>query len=133
MPADPRARAAVALAVAAGVLPPVATEPCADCGARARFRHHEQGYAPEHWLAVVPLCGRCHSRRHIAQGTRKSRSTRPSDLFSVRCATTSREKWVAAAQAERRTLNNAVNLAMDEWAERVLEAQRLKTDGADGR
>ena len=38
---------------------------CADCGAPAQEYHHES-YEREHWLDVVPLCTRCHKRRHNA-------------------------------------------------------------------
>ena len=34
------------------------------CGNRAQEYHHHLGYAPEHWLAVIPLCLVCHRSIH---------------------------------------------------------------------
>ena len=131
MPADPRAHAAIAHAVAAGVLPPVATVPCADCGGRARFRHHEQGYAPEHWLAVVPLCGRCHSRRHAEQGTRKRPAAQPSDLFSVRMPRDLHQQLLEVARADDSTLNRTLVVAVRRYVEQMRAPQGEA--GPDGR
>ena len=38
--------------------------PCYDCGEPAREYHHYLGYRKSHWLNVIPLCNKCHSRRH---------------------------------------------------------------------
>lgn len=37
---------------------------CCDCGANAEHYHHHLGYARSHWLDVVPLCMKCHAKRH---------------------------------------------------------------------
>lgn len=55
----------VSRAVKKGVLLPVATQRCCDCDAWAQQYHHNNGYEPEHWLDVVPLCRRCHVARHV--------------------------------------------------------------------
>lgn len=59
-----RARRAVRRQVASGDRPDPRGVRCADCGGGARCYHHPRGYDPEHHLDVVPLCGRCHTRRH---------------------------------------------------------------------
>lgn len=61
--ADARAHAAVAKAVANGLLSPMTERTCEDCGESANGYHHES-YEPEDWLDVVPLCDRCHGMRH---------------------------------------------------------------------
>ena len=38
---------------------------CAGCGKKAAHLHHES-YAPDQWLAVVPLCRSCHKLRHMS-------------------------------------------------------------------
>lgn len=32
------------------------------CGKQAEQYHHHKGYAPEHWLDVVPVCKKCHRK-----------------------------------------------------------------------
>lgn len=54
-----KAKMAVNHAVAAGKLPKVNTLKCA-CGEQAEQYHHHKGYAPEHWLDVIPVCKKCH-------------------------------------------------------------------------
>lgn len=51
---------------------------------------------------------------------------------SVRCSPEQHEQWRKAAEAEKRTMNNAMKVAMDEWVEKVLSAHRAKQTG-DGR
>ncbi len=33
---------------------------CSHCPKQAQEYHHHLGYAPEHWLDVIPLCRKCH-------------------------------------------------------------------------
>lgn len=40
---------------------------CGVCGKQAGEYHHHNGYEPEHWLDVMPLCTTCHKRTHIKQ------------------------------------------------------------------
>lgn len=47
-----------------GRMPAVRSLLCADCGKPARHYHHHLGYDAEHRLDVLPLCYRCHTRRH---------------------------------------------------------------------
>ena len=58
---------AVRHAIKRGKLRPVRSEVCA-CGQPARHYHHHKGYAREHRLTVVPLCGSCHQKEHWAHG-----------------------------------------------------------------
>lgn len=51
-------------AVAAGRLPCVNTLSCHYCPAQAQQYHHHLGYAPEHWLDVLPACRKCHRKEH---------------------------------------------------------------------
>lgn len=62
--AKQRAYNAVRRQVASGAWPDPRDVQCADCGAWALHYHHPRGYDPQHWLDVVALCGRCHTRRH---------------------------------------------------------------------
>jgi hypothetical protein len=76
--AQTAARNAVRLAIGAGDLPrrPPACEACGVAGFRRPVTkaggsgawsiqyHHYLGYAPEHRLTVVPLCGSCHRSIH---------------------------------------------------------------------
>lgn len=34
------------------------------CGKQAQQYHHHKGYAPEHWLDVIPVCVKCHRKYH---------------------------------------------------------------------
>lgn len=63
------ARIAVNVEVRFGRLPRPNTLPCTDCGhiwkpgeRRHEYDHHN-GYAPEHYLDVEPVCTTCHARR----------------------------------------------------------------------
>lgn len=60
---DPRASAAVAVAVVRGQLPPVTSQRCVDCGAIATAYDHYKGYARKHWLEVEPVCDACNMKR----------------------------------------------------------------------
>lgn len=57
------AQSAVALAVSRGEIPLAKALTCADCSLEASDYHHES-YAEEDQLKVVPLCRKCHTRRH---------------------------------------------------------------------
>lgn len=52
---------AVNNAIRAGELPRPDTKMCHYCSKPAQQYHHHKGYAPEHWLDVVPVCIPCHS------------------------------------------------------------------------
>jgi len=69
------AHTAVDKAVTAGLLPRVSDAACVDCREPAEEYHHANGYAPRHHLAVVPLCHRCHRRRHVASSRQKHERT----------------------------------------------------------
>jgi excisionase family DNA binding protein len=71
------ATAAVRGAVLGGLLEPVETLRCADCAEAAQAYHHHRGYAPQHRLDVIPLCDRCHARRHRPQRDFRRRPDRP--------------------------------------------------------
>ena len=58
-----KARLKVCGAVLAGKLPNIKTQTC-KCGKQAEHYHHHHGYAPEHFLDVVPLCQDCHFAIH---------------------------------------------------------------------
>lgn len=58
------ARTAVNNAVKAGKLRRVTSLLCHKCGSPAHHYHHHLGYAPQHWLDVVPECRRCHHEDH---------------------------------------------------------------------
>jgi len=51
-------------AIRTGKLPHPNTLQCHYCPAQAKQYHHHKGYAPEHWLDVVPVCIKCHSKIH---------------------------------------------------------------------
>lgn len=59
-PKQMKARSAVMIAVESGQLPHPDTLQCHYCPKRAKEYHHHKGYAPEHWLDVVPICVDCH-------------------------------------------------------------------------
>ncbi len=69
---DSRASGAVTKAVKDGVLPPVTTQKCVDCGAIATAYDHYKGYAREHWRDVEPVCARHNAirskSRPVAEG-----------------------------------------------------------------
>lgn len=58
-PEQIKARSAVSKAIKIGKLPRPDTLKCS-CGEKAKQYHHHKGYAPEHWLDVVPICRKCH-------------------------------------------------------------------------
>jgi len=55
-----KAVTAVNHAIRAGKLPRPDSLQCHYCNNQAKQYHHWQGYAPEHWLDVVPICISCH-------------------------------------------------------------------------
>jgi hypothetical protein len=52
--------------------------------------------------------------------------------ISVRCSPEQHERWRRAAEADQRTMNNAVKVAMDDWAQRVLAVQQAPDHVAQG-
>jgi hypothetical protein len=61
------ARWAVTSAVRSHRLPNVFTLFCRgslDCYKKSEVYHHHLGYAPEHWLDVMPVCKKCHAKLH---------------------------------------------------------------------
>lgn len=58
-----KARHAVNHAIEASKLPQPDTLLCHYCPKPAQQYHHWHGYAPKHWLDVVPVCTDCH-RKH---------------------------------------------------------------------
>lgn len=61
-----KAISAVNIAVRNGELPRANTLQCHYCPAKAKEYHHHKGYAPEHWLDVVPVCVLCHSKTRLS-------------------------------------------------------------------
>ncbi len=53
---------AVRHTIYSGVLPRISTLSCIACGNPATEYHHHNGYAPEYWLDVVPMCHTCHQK-----------------------------------------------------------------------
>jgi len=47
-------------AIASNKLPHVNTLQCHYCPAQAKHWHHHNGYAPEYYLDVIPVCVKCH-------------------------------------------------------------------------
>lgn len=60
-PEQVKAKTAVREAIRKGQLPPIHTQKCT-CSKQAKDYHHHKGYAPEHWLNVIPLCKKCHNK-----------------------------------------------------------------------
>ena len=60
-PERQRAKNAVNKAVRTGKLPRPDTLQCHYCPEQAKDYHHHKGYAPEHWLDVIPACRNCHN------------------------------------------------------------------------
>lgn len=56
-----KAKSIVKYAVSIGKLPRPDTRLCHYCPKPAQQYHHHKGYAPEHWLDVVPVCIPCHN------------------------------------------------------------------------
>ncbi len=63
-----KAHSAVQMAVKKGTLPQVHTLQCvykgSNCQGQAQHYHHPNGYEPEHWLDVIPVCHDCHCEIH---------------------------------------------------------------------
>ena len=57
-----KARSVVTIAIRAGRLPRATTLLCHYCTSQARQYHHYLGYAPEHWLDIIPTCYKCHQK-----------------------------------------------------------------------
>lgn len=60
-----KAMDAVKIAVRAGKLPHSDTLQCHYCGVQAEQYHHYLGYAPQHYLDVVPACRKCDRKDHL--------------------------------------------------------------------
>jgi len=66
-PEKRQAKNAVNYAIKIGKLPRPDTLQChyylqnPNCEKQAKQYHHHKGYAPEHWLDVIPVCIPCHS------------------------------------------------------------------------
>lgn len=58
-PEQKQAQVTVNDAIRKGQLPRLDTLQCS-CGSQAKHYHHNKGYAPEHWLDVIPVCRKCH-------------------------------------------------------------------------
>jgi hypothetical protein len=58
------ARRKVAYYVAQGYMPAASSLECQHkggrCTGKAEHYHHYNGYEPEHWLDVIPVCRKCH-------------------------------------------------------------------------
>lgn len=61
-----KAKRAVNNAIQAGKLPRANTLQCYYCPAQADQYHHWRGYELEHWLNVVPVCVKCHTKTRLA-------------------------------------------------------------------
>jgi hypothetical protein len=59
------ARYLVRVAVNLGIIDPVLTRKCVDCGGQSTEYDHHMGYDREHWLVVEPVCKSCHNVRGI--------------------------------------------------------------------
>lgn len=125
MPPDPRAHLAVRAAVFAGVLPAVTTRGCTDCAAPARYYHHDHGYAPEHWLTVVPVCGACHRRRHPRPRTPREARSSLTIILPNRVLAGLRE----AADDERRSLTATLVVAAEAWLRQRATAAETRPAG----
>jgi hypothetical protein len=51
-------------AIKVGKIPHISTQICTRCGKQAKNYHHVLGYAPKHWLDVMPVCAICHRSIH---------------------------------------------------------------------
>lgn len=69
-PEQIKAKKAVKRAIKTGKLPRPDTLLChyrlqhPDCEYHAKQYHHWHGYAPEHYLDIVPVCMKCHIKQH---------------------------------------------------------------------
>jgi len=46
---------------------------CWYCTKPAQQYHHYRGYEPEHWLDILPICRKCHTRTHASWRSIKRR------------------------------------------------------------
>ena len=60
-PNQPKALIAVRDAIKKGILPKPNSLQCHYGDHQAQEYHHHKGYAPEHWLDVIPVCKKCHT------------------------------------------------------------------------
>jgi len=64
-PEKRKAISTVQIAIKDGRLLPVHTYTCTRCyQVPAKHYHHYLGYAPKHWLDVIPVCIKCHKKQH---------------------------------------------------------------------
>jgi len=59
-----KAKSAVNNAIKCGKLPRPDTLHCSYCPNQAKLYHHHKGYEPKHWLDVIPVCIKCHTKIH---------------------------------------------------------------------
>ncbi len=78
-PEQIKPKSAVNQAVIADKIPRPDTLQCHYGAHPAEVYHHHKGYAPEHWLDVVPICRKCHKFIH---NNIYSSSTKKRILFS---------------------------------------------------
>ena len=57
-----KAQSVVNKAIQAGKLPRPNSLKCHYCPVQANQYHHWHGYAPEHWLDIIPVCVKCHKQ-----------------------------------------------------------------------
>lgn len=48
------------------------------------------------------------------------------ELVQVRCSTEQRERWLRAAEIDRRRLADWIRLALDDMADKIIEAEEKK-------
>ena len=65
-----KAKGSIQFAIKSGKLPRSDTLQCHYCPEKAEQYHHHKGYAQKHWLDVIPVCRKCHTKIH----TRKERA-----------------------------------------------------------
>lgn len=63
-PERTKARKEVQKAIQRKEIPKAKELTCAKCGLPARHYHHRNGYEPEHWFDIIPLCQQCHTAEH---------------------------------------------------------------------
>lgn len=68
-PLHRKAHLAVLSAIRSHKLPKIHTRQCVFCPQQAEEYHHHLGYAPEHWLDVIPVCIPCHNAIHATNGS----------------------------------------------------------------
>ena len=102
-------------AVVMGQLPKIKTLTCVDCGAQAAHYHHHNGYEPEHWLDVVPLCRTCHGIRHRGNKVRN-----PINNF-IRLAATPEDKRLLERLAKR-----SGNMSQSAMVRRLIREEAIR-------